>query len=235
MFLPLFDNRTIPIIFKIGLAFSVSLLLIPMIGVYPVPKMSLGLGFLLGIISEIFLGLSIGLSIKLIFSGIQLGGQLIGYQMGLAIATVLNLSGDSHDSIVSQFYYLVTMMVFLAINAHHWLFMGMCNSFDIIPLFSFTLSKPLIEMIITLGSHMFIIAIKISAPIIVTMLFTSVALGLVARTVPQMNVFFVAMPIKIIISFALMGLMLPMLVSFLIPKLEKISNIMDSILRLGVG
>ena len=234
LFLPIFDNRSIPVIFKIGLSFVLSLLLVPLLNYNSIPINNNELSFLIGLISEILMGMCIGLSIKLLFSGIQMGGQLVGYQMGLAVANVFNPQENSQNSVVAQFKYLLAILVFLSMDAHHWFFRGIYESYQMIPPYAFKFSPSLFEYLMQLSARMFIIAIKLGAPLIVTMLLTSVALGLVARTVPQMNVFFVAMPIKILIGFALLGLILPLLVSFLANLFGDIGQIISAVLTLGV-
>lgn len=215
LMMPLFDSKSIPSIFKIGLAFSVSILLFPVIKINTTPFLMDVLPFGLGVISEIVLGLSIGLSIRLIFAGIQLAGQLAGFQMGFAIVNVMDTFSSAQISIISQFNNLIAMLVFLVINAHHWLLRALVESFRIIPPFHFHFNSSMANHMIKLSGNMFIIAVQVAAPVIVALLLTSVALGLIARTVPQMNVFIVAFPLKIIVGILFMAFSLPYLISFL--------------------
>jgi len=233
-FLPLFDNKSIPALFKIGLSFVISILLIPLLKPSDMPDFTLGIPFAIGIATEIIMGVGIGLSVKLIFAGIQLGGQLVGYQMGLAIANVFDPSTGSQSSIIAQFKYMAAMLIFLSIDAHHWFFRAILESFVIIPPFGFKLNTSLIEYLIVLSGDMFVIAVKLSAPLIVAMLFTSVALGLVARTVPQMNVFFVAMPVKLFVGFIFIGLTLPAFSSFLVDIFNDTGKVITLLIRLAI-
>ena len=235
LFLPLFDNRSIPALFKVGLCFAISMLFIPLLNFDKIPDFSKGLPIVVGILSEVIMGLGIGLCVKLLFTGIQLGGQLCGFQMGLAIANVLDPNTGAQNSIVAQFYYIAAMLIFLTINGHHWFLQAMTDSFVIMPPFGFNLTESLMTYFLSLVGKMFVISIKVSAPVIVSMLFTSVCLGLVARTVPQMNVFFVAMPVKIIVGFIFIGLMLPMFSSYLVKMFNGLGTIILTFIKLGLG
>jgi flagellar biosynthetic protein FliR len=212
---PLFGSKNIPLLLKAGLLLSISMVLFPIINLDPIPFLTEVMPFGLGVIGEIILGVTIGLSVRLLFAGIQLAGQLAGFQMGLAIVNVMDPQTSAQVPILAQFNNLIAMMVFLAINAHHWFLRSLMESFRLVPPFNFTLNYSLVEHLMMLGGNMFIIALKIGAPIIATMLITSVALGLIARTVPQMHIFIVAMPLKILIGLLMLSLTAPYLSSFL--------------------
>ena len=215
MTVPLFGSKNIPVLVKAGLLLSISIVLFPVINLDHAPFLTGIIPFGLGVIGEILLGITIGLSVRLLFTGIQLAGQLAGFQMGLAIVNVMDPQTSAQVPILAQFNNLIAMLIFLAINAHHWFLRALVESFNLVPLFTFSLTRSLIEHLIMIAGNMFIIAIKIGAPIIATMLITSVALGLIARTVPQMHIFIVAMPLKIIIGLLILSLTIPYLSSFL--------------------
>ena len=235
LFLPLFDNRSVPALVKAGLCFAISILFVPLLAIDNVPDFSAGVPIVVGIVSEVLMGIGIGLCIKLIFTGVQLGGQLAGYQMGLALANVLDPNTGAQNSVVAQFKYLAAMLIFLSIDGHHWFLRAMTDSFAIMPPFGFHLTDSVMVYFLSLVGKMFVISVKLSAPVIVSMLFTSVALGLVARTVPQMNVFFVAMPAKIIVGFIFIGLMLPMFSSYLVQMFNKLGTIILTFIKLGTA
>jgi len=153
--------------------------------------------------------------VRMIFAGIQLAGQLAGYQMGLAIANVLDPATSGQFPIISQIYNLIAMLIFITINAHHWFLRAIKESFTLVPPLGFQFSSSLADQLVSLSGNIFVIAVKVGAPIIVVLLLTSVASGLIARTVPQMNVFIVAMPLKIAVGLLFLILSIPYLVVFL--------------------
>jgi flagellar biosynthetic protein FliR len=215
MTVPLFGSKNIPVLLKAGLLLSVSIVLFPILQLDHISFIAEVIPFCLEVIGEILLGITIGLSVRLLFAGIQLAGQLAGFQMGLAIVNVMDPQTSAQVPILAQFNNLIAMLVFLAINAHHWFLRAIVESFRLVPPLEFRFSYSLMDQLMLLGSNMFIIAAKIGAPIMATMLITSVALGLVARTVPQMHIFIVAMPLKILIGLLLLSLTVPYLSSFL--------------------
>ena len=215
MTLPFFDNRSVPLLFKAGLALALSVLLFPLVDVRIDLSGAGAIVFGLGVVSELLLGFAIGLTAQLVFAGIKLAGQLAGFQMGLAIANVIDPVTSTQVSIVSQIQNLVAMLLFLSMNAHHMFLRALVDSFHLVPPFHFQANAPLVRQIIELGGQMFVIAIQVGAPVVAALLLTTVALGLIARTVPQMNIFIVAMPVKILVGLLFLGLSLPFLATFL--------------------
>lgn len=215
MSMPIFKSKSIPVLFKFGLALAASIVLYPLLDrtAFAVPD-HLG-SFVVGAVGEILLGISIGMAVNLIFVGLEMAGQIAGYQMGLAIAHVMDPSAGQQVPLLSHFFQLFAFLIFLTMNAHHWFLKALAESFRLVPPFGFRFSGSLIEQLMGLAGNMFVIAIKVGAPVIAALLLTSIAFGLIARTVPQMNVLFVAMPLKIMIGLLFIGFSLPYLSSFL--------------------
>jgi flagellar biosynthetic protein FliR len=215
MSMPIFKSKSIPVLFKFGLALAASIVLYPLLDrtAFTMPD-HLG-SFAIGAVAEILLGISIGMVVNLFFVGLQMAGQISGYQMGLAIARVMDPAAGQQIPLLAQFFQLFAFLMFLALNAHHWFLKALAHSFELIPPFGFKLGGSLIEQLMDVAGHMFVIAIKVGAPVIAVLMLTSIAFGLIARTVPQMNVLFVAMPLKIMIGLLFIGFSLPYLSSFL--------------------
>jgi flagellar biosynthetic protein FliR len=203
---------------------AASIILFPLLDLKAFPVLANLGNFAVGAIGEILLGITIGMAVNLIFVGLQMAGQISGYQMGMALARVMDPSAGQQVPLLAQFFQLFAFLIFLAINAHHWFLMALADSFQLVPPFGFKISGSLIEQLIHIAGNMFVIAIKVGAPVIAALLLTSVAFGLIARTVPQMNVLFVAMPLKIIIGLLFIGFSLPYLSSFLKTVFSKLGN-----------
>lgn len=229
---PILDASTIPVVFKAGLALAVSVLLLPEVAtMVTVSELSL-FAFVIGVGSEVAIGVTIGLSVKLLFTGIQLAGQMVGHQMGFAVANVIDPASSMQIPIISQIYNLTAMMLFLVINAHHMFFRAVVESYALLPPLSMHLSPQLVAMIMKLVTQMFVVAIKVGAPLITAMLVVTVGLGLVARTVPQMHIFVVAMPLKILIGLLFMVMLAPYLTSFLIDYFASYPATLGEVIRL---
>jgi flagellar biosynthetic protein FliR len=231
MSMPIFNGNSIPILFKFGLALGTSLLLFPLLDLEAFPPLTDLGGFAVGAVGEILLGAMIGMAVNLIFVGLQIAGQLSGYQMGMALAEVMDPADGEQIPLLAQFYQIFAFLIFLTVNAHHWFLKALAESFRLVPPFGFKLGGALIDQLMRMGGNMFVIAIKVGAPVIAALLLTSIALGLVARTVPQMNVFFVAMPLKIMIGLLWVGFSLPYLSSFLNAAFHRLGHMIFMLLR----
>lgn len=215
VFLPVFSSSTIPLLAKVGLTFAVSFAIFPMLTLPVIPETVNPMGFGLSIAAEILLGMMIGFLIKLILSGFQMAGQLAGYQMGMALANVMDPSTSEQVPLLAQFNNLIALLILLAVNAHHWFIQTIVESFTLLPPLGMNLHPTVFRDLIYLGGSMFVIAIKVGAPVIVALLLVSVSFGLIARTVPQMNVFIVAMPLKIVVGIIFVGLSLPFMARYI--------------------
>ena len=215
MTIPVFDSKSIPLLFKLAMALATSIILFPLLKLSPVSVSTNFFAFSVSVAGEILIGFAIGFAVKLIFAGIQLAGQLAGYQMGMALANVMDPASSQQVPLLAQFNYLIALLIFIAINAHYWFIKALTQSYRLVPPLEVHFSHSLMDQLIQLAGNMFVVAIQVGAPVIAAMLLTSVAFGLVARTVPQMNVFIVAMPLKIGVGLLFVGFGLPYFSAFL--------------------
>jgi flagellar biosynthetic protein FliR len=232
--MPFLSARNVPVLLKAGLALTVSLMLMPQLSVTPPTLPSSPIGFALGVASEVGIGLIIGLAVQLLFVGIQMAGQIAGFQMGFAIANVVDPVSSLQIPMLSQFIYLFSMVLFLSLDLHHHFLKALMDGFEIIPFWGATFNGSIFELMMKLASDIFVIAAKIGAPVMVAMLLTSVALGLIARTVPQMQIFIVAMPLKIILGLIFLGLSIPFCASFLQDAFVALGRTVQGMIRLFI-
>ena len=133
----------------------------------------------------------------------------------ISIVNVIDPITSDQVTIIAQVKNIVATLIFLSVNAHHWFIQAIVSSFGVVPPMTFNFSPLLTQSILEQTNRMFIIALKIGAPLIAALLFTSVALGLIARTVPQVNIFIVGFPLKIAVGLIGLGLSLPIFSFFL--------------------
>jgi flagellar biosynthetic protein FliR len=215
MSMPVFDSESIPVLIKLALSLATALVLFPLLKLNPAPVFASLVTFCLGVAGEIIIGIAIGFAVKLVFAGIQLAGLLTGYQMGLAIANVMDPATSEQIPLLAQLNQLVALLIFITINAHYWFFRALAESFRLVPPLGVHLGNSLMEQITHLGGNMFLIAVQVGAPVIAALLIASVSFGLIARTVPQMNVFIVAIPLQIAVGLLFLGFSLPYFSAFL--------------------
>jgi len=215
---PVFGARNVPTMIKAGMSLVFAVVLLPILSQQVITVPGSFLLYILLVIKEYLVGLIIGFAASLLFSAVQMAGHLIDTQIGYGMVNVLDPLVGQQVPLIGNFKYILALMVFLATNGHYMLISGLMSSFQIVPLtqvaFHATLPMLLINMII----NFYIIAFKISLPVVGTILMMDVGLGILARTMPQMNIFIVGMPAKIFIGLFILSISMPFFV-FLIEVL----------------
>jgi len=128
--------------------------------------------------------------------------------MGMAIANIMDPQTGDQNSIMAEFSYILAMFLFMAMNGHYLIIRGLTASFEVVSPGHFLLKPPAMELIVRSAGKMFVIAVQIGAAPFVVLFFTKISMGIVAKTVPQVNVLFVGMPLYIIIGLLIFGLSL---------------------------
>ncbi len=211
---PFFSARIIPKLPKAGLALIITIILFPVIDnkMVEFPDTLLGMAQL--IIAELIIAMILGLLVQFFFEAVRMMGQMVGFQTGFAITNVLDPQSGVQVSILSNLAYLVTIVLFLLFNGHHIILSALKESFEIINVGSLSLNKQMVQKIIQMSGDMFVIAIKIGAPAIAVLLFTTAAFGIVVKFMPQMNIMIVAFPVKIVIGLLFFGICLSLLLRY---------------------
>lgn len=212
---PMFGEKIIPHRVRSSLSLVLAIILTPILKLSawqstPEPLIMVYLAA-----CELAIGLMIGFAASILFSGVQMAGELIGQQMGLAMANLVDPMTGSQVSIFSQLELFIAMMIFLSINGHHIFIKAVVESFRLIPPMEFHPKGIILARIMAMSSKIFILAIQIGAPTIAVLIFTNVFLALMARTVPEMNIFMMALPLSIAIGILVLSLSTPLLVTTL--------------------
>jgi len=225
---PVISHRTIPTLVKVGLMITISLVLVPTVAISALPEVTSFWQLAALGAKEILLGLIIGLMFRLIFSGAKTAGSIISYQIGFALVSTPDVEEGGQVAIIGQFWFLVGTLIFLCINGHHLVIEAFAESYNVIPAGMVGWGSSVGELMIKYTAYVFVIALKIAAPVMITLFLTDVALGTIAKTMPTMNVFFVGFPIKIAVGLLVIGLSLPVFAYVL----EKATTYLDDELRL---
>ena len=173
------------------------------------------IGVSLAILRELLLGSGIGFTAQLTFAGIQLAGQFVGYGMGFGMMRIMDPSTRTNVTVTAQYNMVVATLIFLLIHGHHYILMGIAKSFSAIPLAQWVPSASFIGHLNTVFAGIFTSALRIAIPVMGALFLTKVAMGILARTMPQMNVFIVGFPIQISIGLIAMAISLPFFVKIL--------------------
>ena len=210
MVFPFFGYTAIPVAIRIAVAFFITVILFPL---HPEVQLVLNPGvisFFGAILREVVIGISIGLVSTLIFYGVQFAGQVIGRSMGFAIVNVMDPMSQSQIPILGQLFNLLILMFFILAGGHHFLLLAIDESFIRIPIGAGAFNPLVVEGFARLSSEIFLVGVKFGAPVLVAILVAEFALGFIARTVPQMNVWILGFPLKIGVGLLVLALSLPM-------------------------
>ncbi|MBI5185961.1 MAG: flagellar biosynthetic protein FliR [Nitrospinae bacterium] len=207
---PILGSNSSPALLKVGFIAALTILVYPTLKIPMVeyPQTLAGLSLALG--AELLIGILISFVARLVFTGIELAGTIIGYQMGFGIVNVIDPLTASSVSITSTIYNVFSMLIFLIMDCHHYFIDAILGSFELIPPLGLHYSGTIVESFTILFESIFLVGIKLSAPIVAALFFSNVALGLVARTVPQMNVFIVGFPLQIGLGLFIIGITIPL-------------------------
>lgn len=204
-FLPYFSSRNLPAQFKIGFAVATALVLTPVVEI-EVTRTALPVL----VVREMVLGIVLGLTARFVFFVVEVAGQLMSYAMGLSVATAFNPEmGQSTE--LAGFYGIVAMLVFLAMDAHHDLIYVFVQSYEWLPAGQISLNRLLPE-VVSAGSRIFVMALKLSAPVLVVMFVSNMVLGFLSKAAPQLNVFAVGFPVYLVVGFVVMVVGLPVFI-----------------------
>ncbi len=214
-FSPFFGSAQVPARLKIGLALVFSIALYPLVPTGVLQRPTGLFELVVAVTTEITIGLAIAYAVQLLFAAVQLAGTVVDFQMGFGVVNVIDPQTQSQVSITAQFHNIIAVLFFLALNGHHVVIGALVDSFTLINPRHIDFSGLTPEFMLKVFSATFIVAVKIAAPVMAVLFFLSVGLGLVARTVPQMNVFIVGFPLQIGVGLLMIGLSMPFFAALL--------------------
>ncbi len=231
VFAPVFGSQAVPVQVKAGLSLIVAVLLALTLRpqVVPVPW---GLGFALRVGGEVLIGIAVGYVATLLFEAVQLAGELAGVQMGFGIVNVIDPLTSVQVSLVGQFKFMLAVLLFLAVNGHRVIVEAIGQSFQVIPPGRFVFETGIGQHFVGLFGQMLVIAVKLAAPVLVALLLASFAEGIIARTVPQINIFIVGFGIRIAFGIFILMLSVGFFVLVMTRQFEQLPLELDRIFRI---
>jgi flagellar biosynthetic protein FliR len=223
---PITGNQQFPVTGKIGLAVLITLLVAPVLPAAAVDPG--GAPGVLLLVRETLIGLGMGLVMRVIFTGVSMAGNLIGLQMGLGFAQFYDPQNNAQVDVVGQFLVLLATLAFLSLNGHLMLISTLAESFHGAPPNAAASGL----MIAQWGGTIMRAAVLLSLPLLATLLITNLALGVLARAAPQLNVFAIGFPITLIVGFVTLLLALP----YCAPVFERLfGEGLEMMLRVAAG
>ncbi len=207
---PIFSSRAFPVRARILLALLVATA--AQATLPPMPVIDLNGTSALGVvIQQVSIGLAIGFVVRLVFAAFELAGEVVGFQMGLNFAAFFDPSLNGQVSAVARFFGYMASLLFVVLNGHLMVLMAVTRSFEVFPVTPNFLEAVRSMQLHTLGGELFASALWIALPMLALLLFTNLALGIISRVAPQMNVYAVGFPITLAVGLVGMTATLPML------------------------
>lgn len=209
---PLFGNAGVPARVKICLGVLLAMIIGPTIPALPAQD-PMSLAGLLILVQEMLIGLGIGFSIRIVFAAVEMAGEISSLTMGLGFATFFDPQTRGRSSAISQFLALLATMAFLSVNGHLVLLSVLAESFISLPISAAPIHGRGFEQLANWGAKIFSAGMQLSLPIVAALLITNVALGILTRAAPQLNLFGIGFPITLGVGLTVIGLVLPYLSS----------------------
>ena len=210
MSVPVLGNEVIPARFKIALGIFIAIAVAPLAA--PPHDVALWSGAGLMILAQqIVIGVAMGMTMRIVFAMVDLAGELSGLQMGLGFASFFDPQKSSDSAVVSQYLGIMMTLVFLAMNGHLLVIATLAESFNALPLSPAPLAASAWMTLAQWGGKLFSIGVMLALPILAALLIANLALGILTRAAPQLNIFSVGFPVTLLLGFAVLMLVLPQL------------------------
>ncbi len=207
---PLFGNSSVPASVKLSLGVLLAMVVAPAVPLLPGSD-PMSLAGLLILAQEMLIGLAMGFSIRIVFAAVEMAGEISSLTMGLGFATFFDPNTQGRSSAISQFLALVATMTFLAVNAHLVLLSVLVESFYTLPVSASPVYGGGFKQLADWGGTIFSTGVQLSLPIVAALLITNVALGILTRAAPQLNLFGIGFPITLGVGLLVIAMTLPYL------------------------
>jgi len=210
---PLFSSKQVPTRVRTVVACAIAIGLTPLaLHGQHVPNDALAIAAL--VLKELLVGLAFALSIAILFAAIESAGALLDVLVGFSFGAVVDPLTGNQSAILTQLYGLVSLAVFLVIGGDGWLIRGLARTYDLVPLTSAPKIASLAQGVASAFSTIFTSALEVAAPVLLAVVVTDVAFGVVSRVVPQLNVFGVGFPVKVLVGMLAVAAALPFTASW---------------------
>ena len=207
---PLFGNASFPRSSKVGLGVLLALIIAPTVPAMPAAD-PMSMAGLMILVQQLLIGLAMGFSMRIVFAAVEMAGEVASMTMGLGFATVFDPLSRGRSSAVSQFVALISTLAFLSVNGHLMLIEVLAESFISLPISATPMSSGMALELVKWASIIFSTGLQLSLPIVAALLITTVALGILTRAAPQLNIFGIGFPVSLGVGILLLSQTMPYL------------------------
>jgi flagellar biosynthesis protein FliR len=183
---------------------------------------------------EVVLGMSLGIIVRMLIAAVQIGGAIINFQMGFSMVNAIDpLTGQS-EPVTTHLIYMCTMLTFLALNGHLNLIQALGSSFELVPPGGLFLTPKLMNEVMYFSKQMFILGVRIAAPVILALFLVDLALALISKMAPQMNVMTMGFPLKIMVGFLFLTFIMEQMTVYVTNFIQSMDQVFLHIMKIGV-
>jgi len=194
---PTFGGAWAPTQVRIGLTLLLTFMLIPIVHV---PAVASEVGLALIVLRELAIGLAIGFGVKALITGAELAGHLSGYSIGFSYGSVVDPQSGVRNNMIAALYGNLALLTFFATNAHHTLIRAMVSSYAVMPIGAGHLDGSLVGSVTEMLGLVFVLGVRLAMPLVVVLLLVELAMGLIARAAPMLNLLIAGMPVRIVVG-----------------------------------
>jgi flagellar biosynthetic protein FliR len=205
---PLFGTMIIPVRIRAAIAMVIALALFPVVSA-TAPATLTFREAVVGVVGETIIGVSMGLALSLVLVGTDLAGMVAGQQAGLALGREFNPMTNAGSTVFGQTYFMVFQTVFLLAGGHRALMEALLDTFQVIPLASFRAGPSVVELLVDLLTAAFVLGLKLAAPILIALFLTSVSMGFLSKTMPQLNILSVGFALRAMLAMGAASVAIP--------------------------
>lgn len=204
---PLFGASGVPPTVKIGISMVLTIIVAPLLPAMPSIPPASAAGMLI-LMQQILVGLAMGFAIRIVFTAMEMAGHIAGLQMGLGFATFFDPQNSTQVPLMGQFIGVMAMLLFLSLNGHLMMITTLVESFNSLPVGSSMASQSLLALVIT-GKNIFSWGVQMALPVVAAIMLVNIALGVLTRAAPQLNIFAVGFPLTLGTGFLILTISVP--------------------------
>jgi flagellar biosynthetic protein FliR len=234
LFIMPFFGDTLPNVMKAALLLVLTLAVWPKLSfpgaAFPAHPFNIAIMFA----GEIVLGLTLGCIVRMLIAAVQIGGAIINFQMGFSMVNSIDPMTGQQEPMTTHFIYMCTMLTFLSLNGHLHLIRALGNSFEIVPPGGLFLTPQLMNEVMLFSKQMFVLGVRIAAPVIMALFLVDLALALISRMAPQMNILVMGFPLKIAVGFLFLSYVMEMMSEYVTNFITAMDQVFIHLMRLGV-
>jgi flagellar biosynthetic protein FliR len=231
---PIFSSKATPMRVRAAFVFFLAVAMLPVVPADAASAIASDAGpirLFAALVLEIGIGFTIGLVAQFVFGGVQMAGQLSGIQMGIGISNLIDPQTQEHVTSMAEWQNLLALLVFLAIDGHHLLIRAVAESFTLVPIGGGFPATDGLGRVLALAGGIFVIALKVAAPVFVLLLLVNGAMGVLAKLIPQLNVFVVGFPLNVAVGLFMLTASQPYTIRLLEASFAEVTTALAGIMR----